>query len=152
MKEEDKLIDKFGRDTGFSVPDGYFEQVVETVMTNLPPYPEPARKVELSRWQRIKPYIYMAAMFAGIWLMMKIFVNVSPVGELNIENPPAHLAMAIQDAEISDPMFMVPAMADYELENEMSEAYSDIESFERDFAAENVGEAEDFDSDDDFEF
>lgn len=73
MKREDDILKKIGRDSGYKVPDGYFEQFVSRMNAELPEreLPEP---VHPTLWQRCRPYIYMAAMFAGIWLMVKVFV------------------------------------------------------------------------------
>lgn len=74
MKQDNDILSKIGRKTGYKVPDGYFEQFNARMAEQLPeremPQPE-----ELSLWQRVKPYIYMAAMFAGIWLMVRVFVQ-----------------------------------------------------------------------------
>ena len=43
---------------------------------NLPrKLPEPVLTpiTPVTKWQRVRPFVYMAAMFVGIWLMMKIF-------------------------------------------------------------------------------
>ena len=73
MKREDDILKKIGRESGYKVPEGYFEQFVSRMKAALPKrgLPEP---VHPSLWQRLKPYVYMAAMFAGIWLMVKVFV------------------------------------------------------------------------------
>lgn len=73
MKREDDILKKIGRESGYKVPEGYFEQFVSRMNAELPEreLPEP---VHPSLWQRLKPYVYMAAMFTGIWLMVKVFV------------------------------------------------------------------------------
>ena len=96
MRHEDQLKDKYGTDPGFRVPDGYFEELNLKIMETLPPYPEAPRKVELSLWQKVKPYVYLAAMFAGIWLMMKVFHTVTTSESLNLDNPPAALAKVVE--------------------------------------------------------
>ncbi len=74
MKREDDILKQIGRDSGYKVPDGYFEQFVSRMTAELPEreLPEP---VVPTFWQRIKPYAYMAAMFVGIWLMLKVFIE-----------------------------------------------------------------------------
>ena len=54
------------------MPDGYFEQFHEQLMSSLPEVETetaPATKVTLMT--RIKPWLYMAAMFAGIIFMVQ---------------------------------------------------------------------------------
>ena len=73
MKREDDILKKIGREGGYKVPEVFFEHFVSGMNAELPgrELPEP---VHPSLWQRRKPYVYMAAMFAGIWLMVKVFV------------------------------------------------------------------------------
>lgn len=135
MRQEEQLKDKYGTDPGFRVPDGYFEELNLKIMSSLPPYQEAPKVVELSRWQRIKPYVYLAAMFAGIWLMMKVFHTVSTAGDLNLDNPPAAIARAMADyGEETLPYY--PIASEYALEEEVSENYENIEEFQSDFGYE----------------
>ncbi len=135
MRHEDQLKERYGSDHGMSVPEGYFEQLELKIMEQLPPYKEAERKVDLSLWQKVKPYVYLAAMFAGIWLMMKVFHTVSSTQSLNLDNPPAAIAsaMALDNEEIM-PYFTTAN--DMQLEEEMSETYSTIEDFAADFGYE----------------
>lgn len=136
MRQEDRLIEKYGRDPGFKVPDGYFEELNAKIMRDLPPYKEAPKRVDLTLWQRVKPYVYLAAMFAGIWLMMNVFHRVSGSGDLSLENPPAAIAAAMESA---DEDFFMPGYAgedDYMLEREVSASYDSIDEFEEDFGYE----------------
>jgi hypothetical protein len=73
MKEEDKLFRKIGTDNPFSVPDGYFEQMTSELMDKLPEKkPVIAEMKEASRWERLKPLLYMAAMFVGAALIINV--------------------------------------------------------------------------------
>lgn len=96
MKFEDRLTEKINRKTGQTVPDGYFELVIRQVEARLPERDDlSGRPVKpLSRWHRIRPYVYLAAMFAGIWCMMKMFHDISDRSSLNIDNPPALVAQS----------------------------------------------------------
>lgn len=135
MREEEKLIEKYGRETGYRVPDGYFEELHLHIMTNLPPYPEAPKTVNLSLWQRVKPYVYLAAMFAGIWLMMSVFHRVSDMGTLNLDNPPAAIASAMASQD-EDSMPYYTADNDYELVHEVSATYDSMDEFEEAFGYE----------------
>lgn len=133
MKEENKLVKKYGRDTGFRVPDGYFDTMRKEVINNLPPYPEAPRKVDLTLWQRLKPYVSLAAMFAGIWLMMQMFHNFTSVSTLNIDNPPENVAIAMANIDNQDAYISPFSASDFEIEEEVGANYSSIADFERDF-------------------
>lgn len=71
-KEKADILSKIGKDAGFKVPEGYFDDFAERLAEQLPE-PTITPIVPATRWQRIRPFVYMAAMFVGIWLMMKIF-------------------------------------------------------------------------------
>ncbi len=60
------------------VPDNYFADFAERMVEKLPER-EFAPVETPSLWVRVKPWIYMAAMFAGIWLMLKMFTGIVPV-------------------------------------------------------------------------
>lgn len=133
MKEEDKIIERYGRRGPWRVPDGYFEAVRAEIEANLPEYPAAPTRDGMSLWQRLKPYVYLAAMFAGIWCMMKVFHNASGMGSLNIDTPPEHIAAYMGTPEVTDMYLMAPDFSDEELLDEVTANYDNIEDFERDF-------------------
>jgi len=147
--QEDKLKRKYGQKGGWKVPEGYFDSVYKEIGTKLPAYPEVQRHVEMTPWQRVKPYVYLAAMFAGIWLMMKVFYHASGSGAISLDNPPEHIAMAVSDLDISDAYYLTEPMADIEIEGEISGEYSSMEEFERDFGYEFEPEYKDLNLSDD---
>ena len=73
MKEEDNILKKVGKENVFRVPDGYFENLASEVMRQLPEKETPAFvRREPTRWERIKPWLYMAAMFVGAALIIRV--------------------------------------------------------------------------------
>lgn len=135
MRQEDILKEKCGKDPGYRVPDGYFEELNACIMESLPSYPEVAKEAPLSMWQRIKPYAYLAAMFAGIWVMMKVFHTVSDTGQLSFDNPPAAIVQALE-GDNGDIMTYFPLESDLTLEEEVSTHYDSMDEFEEDFGYE----------------
>lgn len=92
---EKGILDKINRKSGMKVPDGYFESLHERVMQNLPEKEIIVeRPAPISFWTMAKPWVYMAAMFAGIALMFKVFTWTS--GDL------ANPQMATMAAEAKD--------------------------------------------------
>lgn len=75
MKGQD-ILSKINHQSGMTVPEGYFEDFNARMIASLPQQdwerPEP-RILHRSLWTRVRPYVYMAAMFMGIWCMMKTF-------------------------------------------------------------------------------
>ncbi|MGN0214608.1 MAG: hypothetical protein ACI4AH_07375 [Muribaculaceae bacterium] len=76
MKEELDILTKLGKDTGFKVPDNYFNDFNKKMMESLPA-PNLTPQIKPSLWVKVRPYVYMAAMFAGIWCMMRVFNDMS---------------------------------------------------------------------------
>lgn len=101
MKTEEKLKNKFGTDAGFRVPEGYFEQVYIKISAELPER-KSVKPQPLSRWQRIKPYVYLAAMFAGIWCTLKMVTMIADQTQgVSLDNPPALVAQAMSNPEVA---------------------------------------------------
>ena len=71
-KEESKILDKLGKNPGFKVPENYFNDFNAKLLESLPEV-KITEEVKPTMWVRVRPFIYMAAMFAGVWLMMNIF-------------------------------------------------------------------------------
>lgn len=130
MRQEDNIKDKVGKRTPYKVPEGYFDSFRSNLMNSLPEYPEKPKVVKLSRWQRIKPYVYLAAMFAGIWCMMQIFHHVS-TAEQNKEE--RMLAFAETELYYDDMYLDSYSGEDLELQDEVTDLYPSIEDFKQDF-------------------
>lgn len=134
MNKEERFTLKTQRKCPYKMPDGYFDSFCESMMNSLPEYPEKPKPVKLSTWQRMKPYVYLAAMFAGIWCMMKVFHSVSLDSKISIDNPPEQVTLALNDANTYD--YFATSFnntSDFELEEEVSGLYNNMESFEKDF-------------------
>lgn len=114
MKETNDILDKIGRRSGMIVPEGYFDNFVAKMSEALPDVvaaPEPKRTF----WHRIRPYAYMAAMFAGIWCMMKMFGLLSGPGPdlTDINNYPGVMTALNDVTFVHD--YIYPAVDQYEL-------------------------------------
>ena len=73
MKEEDKILKKVGTENPFRVPDGYFENLTSEVMSRLPEKEKPAiPQKEPTRWEKVRPWLYMTAMFIGAALIIRV--------------------------------------------------------------------------------
>lgn len=133
IREEQKLLEKYGKSGAWKVPEGYFESVYKEIHSKLPPYKSAMKAPDMSLWQRVKPYVYLAAMFAGIWLMMKVFHNATGGVELSLENPPAQVAVAMSEPDVADYYLSSETYSDMAMEEEVGESYGDIKDFEVDF-------------------
>lgn len=73
MKEEDILLKKLGKENSFKVPEGYFENFTSEVMKKLPEKEKVSFEEErVSTWTRLKPLLYLAAMFVGAALIIRV--------------------------------------------------------------------------------
>lgn len=89
--DKENILDIIGRKDGMTVPDGYFADFQARMEALLPlnEQAETPRKIEAPRslWDRVRPFVYMAAMFAGVWCMVKMFSLMSPANvDLSIDN------------------------------------------------------------------
>ena len=67
------------RRTGMTVPDGYFDNFNLRMAEMLPEQSwEASQVMDRTFWQRVRPFVYLAAMFAGIWLMMNMSTFFAP--------------------------------------------------------------------------
>jgi len=71
---ENKLPEKgWPKSNGMTVPEGYFDDFARRMMARIPDEVPAATEPKRTTWQIIRPYVYMAAMFAGVYLLMNIF-------------------------------------------------------------------------------
>jgi negative regulator of sigma E activity len=83
MKEEQEIIKKCGKGTPFRVPEGYFDDFAKKLMAHLPVEDSTMMESEsaeprITPWQHIKPWIYMAAMFVGMIICVRVVLGVQP--------------------------------------------------------------------------
>lgn len=133
MKQEEQLISTYGKDSGMKVPEGYFPELEKHILNSLPPYPKARKAPAMSAWQRMKPYVYLAAMFCGIWLMMKVFHTATQPLSMNLDNPPAALVELIE-GDIDYDYDYASYSPDLDVDDEdFIMSYDNIEDFKRDF-------------------
>ena len=101
MKPDNDILKQVDRRSGMTVPDDYFANFARQMMQQLPEKEfESTDKKILPRtwWQRCRPYVYLAAMFAGIWCMMKVFNDIgSRTADMSIENNPVMASVLSSD-------------------------------------------------------
>ena len=60
----------------FTVPEGYFDNLTQNIMTSLPQQ-ESIYSTKIVVWMRIRPYLYAAAAFAGIFFCIKAVIGIN---------------------------------------------------------------------------
>lgn len=92
MKEEDAILRKVGTENPFQVPDGYFEGLTSEVMSRLPEKEVSALvSKQPTLWDKVKPWVYMAAMFTGAALIIRV---------ASTDSAPGIERVAVEEAEI----------------------------------------------------
>ena len=114
MNYEDKDIqERFGKDNPFRVPAGYFDQLTERVMSQLPEREQQAEQISLterrpkSRRVALRPWLYAAACVVVLVVMSVVWLfHQQPV------TPQVAVASPVSGATTSDSSYMDEA-ADY---------------------------------------
>ncbi|MBQ6166866.1 MAG: hypothetical protein IJK41_05485 [Muribaculaceae bacterium] len=114
MKQDDStILKKYGKDPGFKVPENYFDDFNKRMAEMLPDVEITPVDVKPTMWQRIKPIVYMAAMFAGVWCMMQVFSNFTDSGNLDSVRA---VAEKLQDDKSNvDEFIMSGGVSDYDI-------------------------------------
>ena len=111
---------------GMTVPDGYFNDFVSRMESMLP-----QTEFELSaegkkkliadatptRWQRVRPYVYMAAMFAGAWCMLKMFTILTGAGPQPLDTNTIMAEAMGNDAFVNE--YVIDDLSQWDIYDEM---------------------------------
>lgn len=135
MNKQNDILSIINRQSGLTVPPGYFENFAAKMSESLPVRDElehPAAVILPSPtlWTRVRPYVYLAAMFAGVWCMLKMFVIMSGASDpsTGIDRNPI-LAEAIGSENfIND--FIIDDINQWDLIDEMMEDGIDATSLD----------------------
>ena len=116
MKQEDStLLTKYGKDSGFKVPENYFADFNQRMADMLPEGEITPVDVKPTLWQRVKPLAYLAAMFAGLWCMLSVLNNFSDTG---LGGRISNIAEKLhEDKNNVDEFIMSGSVSDYDLLN-----------------------------------
>lgn len=113
MKHEDStLLNKYGKDPGFKVPENYFADFNERMSQMLPDVEITPVDVKPTMWQRVRPIIYLAAMFAGVWCMMQVF------GQFTNRNTMDNIRAVSEklvDSDNAEEFIMSGSVSDYDI-------------------------------------
>lgn len=142
MKDsKSEIIDSIAaKGDGLTVPDNYFADFAAQMAEKLPFREEldlPAgRQVSprQSRWLRVRPYVYMAAMFAGAWCLIKMFSLMSPsTADVSIDNYPG-LSLALEDEQFVDE-YILDGVSVYDI---MEDTYYDTDDRDDEYPEDDI--------------
>ena len=113
MKQEDStLLTKYGKDPGFKVPENYFEDFNKRMADMLPDVEITPVDVKPTMWQRVRPLVYLAAMFAGVWCMLTVLKHVDNNGTIAVGTVAEKLT---DDKSNVDEFIMSGSVSDYDI-------------------------------------
>ena len=123
-KEESKILDKLGKNPGFKVPENYFNDFNAKLLESLPEV-KITEEVKPTMWVRVRPFIYMAAMFAGVWLMMNIF----SIGKSSAssEQRAAQISAGVAVEKNADELINYGSVSDYDIMTDEDSVYMEME-------------------------
>lgn len=114
MKREDStLLNKYGKDSGFKVPENYFADFNERMTQMLPDVEITPVDVKPTMWQRVRPLVYLAATFAGVWCMMQVFSHFTDTSSMNGISVVAEKMQ--EDKSNVDDFIMSGSVSDYDI-------------------------------------
>ena len=126
MKEDTELKKKIGKENPFKVPEGYFENIVPEIMKQLPEA-EAQESEEITMWERVKPWVYMVAMFCGLMFGLRVMMMDKPVSkEINADNVSMTDSVQGIPDEYIDPILEQAMMDDYTLYMYLTDADLEI--------------------------
>lgn len=128
MKGEDYIREKVGKENPFKIPVNYFESVTPAIMQNLPEKELLGCSAEsIGKWERMKPLVYMAAMFIGAALIIQVGQFLSQEESVKADEM-SHAVFPIEqngieyDEEYIDYIIEASMLDDYDLYVYLSEA------------------------------
>ncbi len=75
MKKEDYNLKNISKENPFRVPEGYMERLTARIMKQIPKEIPQTEPQTVSLMEKVRPFIYLAAMFAGLGLFFKIIAH-----------------------------------------------------------------------------
>lgn len=124
MKEEDNILKKAGTENPFKVPENYFEELTSKIMQDLPEQPAAVQSEthKVSRWEKVKPLLYLAATFVGIAFIIQSAMFFSHEPAETEPNAVIAASEEVTEEEYIDYILDASMMDDYEMYVYLSEA------------------------------
>lgn len=135
MKQEKTILDEKAPRDGMTVPDGFFADFAARMALSLEKTefeeqasPVPAIKPR-SWWERVRPYAYMAAMFGGVWCMLKMFTLMTASPDQLTPSPTLSKALA---NEVFVNEYVMPDITQYDIMSQMMDEGFDLDQLSDD--------------------
>lgn len=110
MKKEDCNLKNMTKENPFRVPEGYMEGLTARIMKQIPEETPQAVPQTVSLMDKIRPFIYLAAMFAGLGLFFEAVTyldnseeeTIAPDSLLVSTDIPNNSLFTVQSEEINE--------------------------------------------------
>lgn len=122
-KEHSPILDRIEHSDGMTVPPGYFADFAARMEAAIPERRAVEPPAVRTTWQKVRTYVYLAAMFAGIWCMMKTFDLMRPATPV----PGAVVSEALSDDNFISDYYFNTVYEDELLDNLYEEGFSPYE-------------------------
>lgn len=110
--EESEILKGLGKNPGFKVPENYFDDFNKRMLESLPEKEIKTQVVEKpTMWVRVRPYVYAAASFAGIWCMITVFNHVNGTSDTSI----GEIASKMHTDDNADEFIMNGEASEYDI-------------------------------------
>lgn len=116
MKTNVNNLDHLKKGNPFKVPEGYMENLTDKIMNGLPEKEIPAKPIKISLTDRIKPWLYMAAVFAGLGLFFKAITG--------MEEKPSNPDLIVKTETVPSSYYSSALTEDEEYLNYIEDQYS----------------------------
>ncbi len=129
MDNKTDILNRLNRNDGMTVPEGFFADFNQRMAQALPERPEltaPTPYLPRTVWQRIRPYVYMAAMFAGVWCMLKMFSLMGDTGKQPLEANPIVAEAFENDNFVND--YIISDLNQWDVYDQLMEEGIDAEA------------------------
>ena len=123
METRRKTLADIDKKVPFKVPNNYFSQFNESIMTMLPEKATP-QVHKITMWNRMKPWVYMAAMFLGLFFSIKVLTTNTSTNRGNTAEASISKQSYWKGVEISEEDFFDYVETQYVEENYYNLVYN----------------------------
>jgi hypothetical protein len=102
IETEKNKLDMFRERQPFRIPDGYFDGFTEEFMNRLPNRPKSAEAKVITLYDRLMPWLYLAASFIGIIILFNIFSKDKDVVMIEDNSVPDAIVLSESAFEAED--------------------------------------------------
>ena len=124
--EEPDILKRIGKDAGFKVPENYFAEFNARMAQELPEVTITEVNEKPSLWLRVRPYVYLAAMFAGVWCTMKVFTGIT-TNQMSTQQRMSEIAPGIIMEQNADEFLNYGVASDYDIMTYEDSVQMDVE-------------------------